>query len=75
MHPAADLGNVHRIKGTRSSPVVAHDHIVEREQERLYVEETILGQSHVASAEGVEPLQEAAKVPSFALGDLDLLDE
>ena len=38
MRPAADLGNVHRIKGTRSSPVVAHDHIFEREQERLYVE-------------------------------------
>ena len=75
MRPAADLGNVHRINGTRSSPVVAHDHIFDREQERLYVEETILGQSHVASAEGVEVLQEVAKIPSLALGDLNLPDE
>ena len=47
----------------------------EREQERLYVEETILGQSHVASAEGIEVLQEVAKIPSLALGDLNLPDE
>ena len=48
MRLATNLVNVHRIKRTRSSPVVAHDHIFEREgerkrkQERLYIEETIL---------------------------------